>query len=67
MNSPFRTLQNYELFLYILIEQIPGIARSAIVFVRVGASMAKVSRELFLKMASDWLYANAWLLTGYHW
>ena len=49
MNSPFRTPQDYELFLYTLIEQTPGIARSTIVFVRVGASMAKVSGELFLK------------------
>jgi hypothetical protein len=49
MNSPFRTLQDYELFLYTLIEQIPSIARSTIFFVRVGASMAKVSGELFLK------------------
>jgi hypothetical protein len=49
MNSPFRTPQDYELFLYTLIEQIPSIARSTIVFVRVGASMAKVSGELFLK------------------
>ena len=49
MSSPFRTPQDYELFLYTLIEQIPSIARSTIVFVRVGASMAKVSGELFLK------------------
>ena len=49
MNSPFRTLQDYELVLYTLIEQIPSIARLTIVFVRVGASMAKVSGELFLK------------------
>ena len=67
MSSPFRTPQDYELFLYTLIEQIPSIARSAIVFVRVGASKAKVSGELFLKMASDWLYANAWFSTGYRW
>ncbi len=49
MNSPFRTPQDYELFLYTLIEQIPSIARSTIIIVRVGASMAKVSGELFLK------------------
>ena len=49
MSSSFRTPQDYELFLYTLIEQIPSIARSTIVFVRVGASMAKVSGELFLK------------------
>ena len=49
MSSPFRTPPDYELFLYTLIEQIPSIARSTIVFVRVGASMAKVSGELFLK------------------
>ena len=67
MSSSFRTPQDYELFLYTLIEQIPSIARSAIVFVRVGASKAKVSGELFLKMASDCLYANAWFSTGYHW
>jgi len=49
MSSSFRTLQDYELFLYTLIEQIPSIARSTIIFVCVGASMAKVSGELFLK------------------
>jgi hypothetical protein len=49
MNSTFRTLQDYELFLYTLIEQILRIARSTIIIVRVGASMAKVSGELFLK------------------
>ena len=49
MSSSFRTPQDYELFLYTQIEQISSIARSTIVFVRVGASMAKVSGELFLK------------------
>jgi len=49
MNDPFRTPQDYELFLYTLVERMPIIVRSTLVFVRVGASMAKVSGELFLQ------------------
>ena len=48
MNDPFRTPEDYELFLYSLVERFLSISRSTLVFVRVGASMARVSGELFL-------------------
>lgn len=44
-SSAFRTPEDYELFLYTLVEQFPVISRSTLVFVRVGASMARVTGE----------------------
>ena len=49
MSDPFRTSEDYELFLYTLVERSPIINRSTLVFVRVGATMARVSGELFLR------------------
>ena len=49
MSDPFRTPEDYELFLYTLVERSPIINRSTLVFVRVGATMARVSGELFLR------------------
>lgn len=49
MSDPFRTPEDYELFLYTLVERSPIINRSTLVFVRVGAAMARVSGELFLQ------------------
>ena len=49
MSDPFRTPEDYELFLYTLVERLPVISRSTLVFVRAGASMARVSGELFLQ------------------
>lgn len=49
MSDPFRTPEDYELFLYSLVERFPSISRSTIVFVRVGASMARIAGELFLQ------------------
>ncbi len=49
MSDPFRTPEDYELFLYTLVERSPIISRSTLVFVRVGAAMARVSGELFLQ------------------
>lgn len=49
MSDPFRTPEDYELFLYTLVERFPIINRSTLVFVRVGATMARVSGELFLQ------------------
>lgn len=49
MSDPFRTPEDYELFLYTLVERSPIINRSTLVFVRLGASMARVSGELFLQ------------------
>ena len=47
-SSAFRTPEDYELFLYTLVERFPVISRSTLVFVRVGASMARVTGELIL-------------------
>lgn len=49
MSDPFRTPEDYELFLYSLVERFPSISRSTIVFIRVGASMARITGELFLQ------------------
>lgn len=49
MSDPFRTPEDYELFLYTLVERSPIISRSTLVFVRVGVAMARVSGELFLQ------------------
>jgi hypothetical protein len=47
MNNPLRTPEDYELFLYTLSQQFPSIRRSTITFVRRGASLARVTGELF--------------------
>lgn len=46
MNNPLRTPEDYELFLYTLTEQFPSVRRSTVTFVRVGATLARVSGEL---------------------
>ena len=49
MSNPFRTPEDYELYLYTLTETFPTIKRSTITFVRIGATLAKVSGELFFE------------------
>lgn len=49
MSDPFRTPEDYELFLYSLVERYPVISHSTIVFARVGVTMARVSGDLFLQ------------------
>lgn len=44
--NPFRTLADYELFLYSLPEQFPAIRHTTITLVRLGATLARVSGEL---------------------
>lgn len=46
MNNPLRTPEDYELFLYTLMEQFPSIRRSTVTFVRLGVSLARVAGEL---------------------
>ena len=46
MSQPFRTPEDYELFLYTLTETYPSVLRSTLIFVRVGATMARVAGEL---------------------
>ncbi len=47
MTNPLRSPQDYELFLYTLAEQFPSVRRSTVTFVRLGATLARVSGELF--------------------
>ena len=47
MSHPFRTPDDYELYLYSLAESFPSIKRSTITFIRRGSSLAKVTGELF--------------------
>ena len=46
MTDPFRTPEDYELFLYSLPERSPSIRRSTLTFVRRGHSLARVSGEV---------------------
>ena len=48
MTAPFRTTEDYELFLYTIVEQFPSVIRSTLTLVRLGSSLAHVSGELFL-------------------
>ena len=46
MTDPFRTPEDYELFLYGLAEKFPFIRRSTLTLVRRGRSLARISGEL---------------------
>ncbi len=46
MNNPFRTADDYEIFLYTLPERFPAIRRSTLVFERRGATLARVAGEI---------------------
>lgn len=46
MSNPLRTPEDYELFLYTLPKQFPSVRHSSVIFVRRGASLARVSGEL---------------------
>jgi hypothetical protein len=47
MSNPFRTPEDYELYLYSLAEKFPSIKRSTITFIRFGSSLARVAGELY--------------------
>jgi len=47
MSNPFRSPEDYELFLYTLPERFSSIRRSTLTFVRRGHSLARVAGELF--------------------
>ena len=47
MSNPLRTAEDYELFLYSLTDQFPSVKRSTVVFVRRGATLARVAGTLF--------------------
>ena len=46
MSNPLRTAEDYELFLYTLVDAFPSVRHSTLTFVRRGASLARVSGEL---------------------
>lgn len=49
MSAAFRTPEDYELYLYSLAEKFPSIQRSTVRFVRLGATLAKVTGEIHFK------------------
>jgi len=49
MTNPLKTPEDYELFLYTITEQFPQVRRSSLVFIRLGASLARVKGELFFE------------------
>lgn len=46
MSDPFRTPEDYELYLYTLPEQFPTVKTSTITFIRLGSTLARVAGEL---------------------
>jgi hypothetical protein len=46
MSNPLRTPEDYEMFLYTLTEQFPSVRRSTVTFIRLGATLARVTGEL---------------------
>jgi hypothetical protein len=48
MNDPFRTPEDYELYLYTLTEKFTSIKRSTVTLIRLGSTLARVAGELFL-------------------
>lgn len=49
MNNPLRTPEDYELFLYTIIDKFPSVRHSTLTFIRKGISLARVSGELFFE------------------
>jgi hypothetical protein len=49
MSNPLRTPEDYELFIYSLIDHYPQINQSTLTFIRIGASMARVTGDLFFE------------------
>lgn len=46
MSNPLRTPEDYELFVYRLSDTFPSVGHSTLTFVRLGASLARVSGEV---------------------
>ena len=49
MSDPFRTAEDYELYLYTLAGQFPSIKRSTVTFIRLGSTLARVAGELYFE------------------
>lgn len=63
MNNPLRSPEDYELLLYSISQAFPSIRKSTLTFVRRGASLARVSGELFLMMKFGWWFVNESYMT----
>ncbi len=46
MSNPLRTPEDYELFLYTLLDRFPSVQRSSVTLVRRGATLGRVAGEL---------------------
>ena len=49
MNNPLRTPEDYELFLYTFAERFSSVQSSSVIFVRKGATLARVAGEVIFK------------------
>jgi len=49
MSNPLRTSEDYELFLYTITDQFVSVNRSTVTLVRLGASLGRVTGELFFE------------------
>lgn len=47
MTHPFRTLEDYELFIYTLTDHFPLVRHSTLTVVRIGAALARVAGTLY--------------------
>ena len=47
MTNPLRTAEDYEFFLYALTDQFPSVLRSTVTLIRRGATLARVTGELY--------------------
>ncbi|MCP5005064.1 MAG: hypothetical protein GY941_14190 [Planctomycetes bacterium] len=46
MSNPLRTPEDYELFLYTIVDSVQSVKLSSVTFVRIGASLARVEGEI---------------------
>jgi hypothetical protein len=49
VTDPFRAPEDYELFLYTLTEQFPLVCSSTVIFIRRGATLARVAGEVYFE------------------
>jgi len=61
MNNPFRSIEEYELFVYTLANSFPSVKSSTLSVVREGASLARVVGEVIIETEFR-LVAREWIL-----
>ena len=64
MSHPLATPADYEFFIYTLGEQFPSIRRSTVHFVRRGATLARVSGEIYFDKTSVSSFVNGLCIIG---